>query len=111
MMSQDASPPDSAATAQAKLVNISIAEGASGMFFATCESEPTFFISAVTLPALWAAIPAALEYMCKSKYNWEIKPIPIDQGNFQSKPWALIPREILEKKASEGRVQLESTSQ
>lgn len=96
-----------AEAATARLVNIVIAEGKTGMFFATCENEPTFFISATSLVDVWKAIPCALEYMYDSKYHQAVKAIPTDQGKLGNRPWAVVPQGLIAQKAAERNFQLE----
>ena len=48
-------------SAVAKLMNISTRETASGMFFATSEDEPTFFVSTTSRDALEDAVRCALD--------------------------------------------------
>lgn len=94
-------------TATARLVVINITEGGAGMFFATCDNEPTFFIAATSLADVWKCIPCAIEYMFDSKYHLAVKAIPTDQGCIGNKPWAVVPRDLLAQKAAEQTFQLE----
>jgi hypothetical protein len=92
-----------------RTVTIMISPGKTGMFFASCENEPTFFVSAVGLPNLWAALPSAIEYLYSSKYHIDVKAFPLEQGNFGAKPFALVPHDLLALKAKEASAQLESS--
>ncbi len=79
-----------------KLMTIKTKESDSGMFFATSEDEPTFFVSAVSADQLWLAIPAALEDLFQ-----EMAAFPTNKGTFASRPWALVPKELMRAKALE----------
>ncbi len=100
---------DTESFANATLVNIHIREGSTGMFFATCQDEPTFFISAVSLSKLWYAIPSALEHMFSTKYNRDMKAFPTNAGNYANRPFAMVPKELVAKKAAERGPALEAT--
>lgn len=54
-------------TTTAKLMNIRIKAGATGVFFATSEDDPTFFLTATSAAQLWAAIPHALEDLFRAR--------------------------------------------
>lgn len=72
----------------AKLVMVTKKEGTSGVFFATSEAVPDFFLTAVSTSQLWLAIPAALEDLFRRTWQQEVAVIPTDKGNFAHRPWA-----------------------
>jgi hypothetical protein len=79
----------------ARLIDISIAEGETGVFFATSADEPTFYVSATSLDNLVAALPWAIEHMIRSRDHFEVAAIPTDKGNITRKAWALVPKELI----------------
>ncbi len=78
----------------ATLMTIKIREGKTGVFFATSEDEPTFFVSAVNAADLYSAIPLALEDMFRARHL-DVAAIPTSKGDFAHRPWAIVPRELL----------------
>lgn len=84
----------------AKLMTIAIRESDSGMFFATSEDEPTFFVTAMNVNALYELIPLAIEDMFRDRNGIKISAFPTDRGDFGHKPWAIVPEELLVKAAS-----------
>ena len=86
----------------ARLVTITIREGQSGLFFATCEDEPSFYLATVGADMLWEALPLALEDMFRRSKSQDVAAIPIDKGSFGSRPWAIVPRDLLTAVARRG---------
>jgi hypothetical protein len=80
----------------AKLMTISTRRSATGMFFATSEDEPTFFVSTTSMEALNDAVRVALEELFSSRNHEIVAAIPTDKGDAEKKPWAIIPKEALE---------------
>jgi hypothetical protein len=79
----------------ARSLTISIREGKAGVFFASSEDEPTFFVSALSMDEVWAAIPCALEHMSLSRDHLKVRAIPTDKGDFANRQWTLVPTELL----------------
>ena len=75
----------------AKLMNISIKEGESGIFFATSEDDPTFFVSAASADELWAAIPYALEDLFHARQE-DYFAMETNKGPVGHRDWVMIPR-------------------
>ena len=73
----------------ARLITINIREGTTGLFVATCEDEPGFYLSRVGAEPLWDALPLALEAMFRDK-NQDVAATPIENGTFGSRPWAIV---------------------
>ena len=80
---------------------ITIKEGDSGLFFATSEDEPSFFVSATGADDIWVAIPCALEDMFRDRDDLEIVAFPTNKGDFAHKPWAIVPKKLCAAVASE----------
>jgi len=83
-------------SAVAKLMNISTRQSASGMFFATSEDEPTFFVSTTSRETLEEAVRCALEKLYIERDNRDVAALPTDGGTLESRPWAIIPKEAID---------------
>lgn len=86
------------------LLTIKIREGAAGMFFATSEDEPTFFVSAKSADALYKAIPAALKSLFQERDHVEAAVFPTNRGTFAVKKWAVVPKALMAARAAEQMV-------
>lgn len=82
------------------LLTISIREGAAGMFFATSEDEPTFFVSAKSADALYKTIPAALESLFHERDRVDAAAFPTNRGTFGEK-WAVVPKALMAARVAE----------
>ena len=80
----------------AKLMTISTRRSATGMFFATSEDEPTFFVSTTSMAALNDAVRIALEQLFIDRDHRTVTALPTNKGNADQKPWAIVPRDALE---------------
>lgn len=85
----------------ARIMNISVREGMGGMFFATSEDEPTFFLAETSLDALWEALPCAVEHMFEQRGHIPVYALPTDQGDLQHRPFAIVPRDVIAQRALE----------
>jgi hypothetical protein len=83
-------------SAVAKLMNISTRESASGMFFATSEDEPTFFVSTTSRDSLEEAVRCALEKLYDERDHQHVAALPTNRGTQESRPWAIIPKQALD---------------
>lgn len=63
-----------------RLMTISIRHGESGMFFATSEDEPTFFLAQRSRKDLLAILPWALENTMRSLYSRDVTALPPEDG-------------------------------
>ena len=79
----------------AKMMHITIKDDPSGVFFATSEDEPTFFVSAVDAEDLWSAIGLAIEDMYLCRHNIVAKAIPMEGTDYAHRPWAVVPIELI----------------
>ncbi len=84
---------------EATLMTITTRQSASGMFFATSEDEPTFFVSTTSAESLVEAVRCALEDLYKGRHK-SVAAVPLDKGDAGRKPWAIVPKTILEERAS-----------
>lgn len=78
----------------ADILNIEIKQK-DGMFFATSEDEPTFFVSALDASTLFRMLPIALADLYKSTHNVEVRAFPTSKGEFGHKPWAIVPLDLI----------------
>lgn len=83
-------------SAVAKLMNISTRQSASGMYFATSEDEPTFFVSTTSRDTLEEAVRCALEKLYIERDHQDVAALPTDRGTLESRPWAIIPKQVLD---------------
>jgi hypothetical protein len=79
----------------AKLMTITTRRSPSGMFFATSEDEPTFFVATTSVAAMNDAVRMALEDLFNSRDHTDVTPVPTDRGSAEDKLWAIIPKEAL----------------
>jgi hypothetical protein len=82
----------------ARLMAIKISEGDAGMFFATSEDEPTFFLAERSLEALYGALPLALEHMLRERDHVDVVVLPTDGGDIAHRPFAVVPRTALQRR-------------
>lgn len=87
----------------AKLMTIAIREVESGMFFATSEDEPSFFVTATNVRDLYELIPLAIQDMFRDRNGLEISAFPTDRGEVGHKPWAIVPMELFARAASQSK--------
>ncbi len=90
-------------TQTAQLMTITIKEGTSGLYFATSENEPTFFVSATSAVDLREAVTLALEGMFRSR-QLDMVAFPTDGDAPGSHPWAIVPRELVAEGARRAAV-------
>ena len=83
----------------AKLMTITTRETASGMFFATSEDEPTFFVSTTNRASLREAVRCALESLFSSRDHKIVAALPTDKEYGENQPWAIVPKEALAQHA------------
>ena len=78
-----------------KLMTIVISESSSGMFFATSEDEPGFFVSEFSVQALYDLIPVVISQMFEGRTGIKMSVFPTDRGDIGHKHWAVIPIELM----------------
>lgn len=66
-----------------------------GVLFATSEEEPTLFVSAFSMDALYATVRHALGTLFSEMYSREMVVIPTDKGSIAHKEMVIVPREML----------------
>ena len=87
-------------SAVVELMNISTRETESGMFFATSEDEPTFFVSTTSRETLEEAVRCALEKLFIERDNQDVAALPTNRGTMESRPWAIIPKQAIDVHAA-----------
>lgn len=87
-------------SAVAKLMNISTRKSTSGMYFATSENEPTFFVATTSSESLEEAVRCAIEKLFDERDHQHVAALPTDSGTPESRPWAIIPKQVLDVHAS-----------
>jgi hypothetical protein len=84
---------------QARVIDVTIAESHTGMFFAVSKADPAVLVSATTLSKLWNAIPDALESVYSCKYCIEMKAIRAEPSDSGRHRWVVVPKHMLAQNA------------
>ena len=80
----------------ARIIKIEIREGKEGLFFASSNDEPGFFLCVTRSDQLWDAIPLALEDYFRSK-NQAVSAIPTQSAQLHTTPWAIVPQGLIRR--------------
>ena len=77
-------------------MTISYERSPTGMFYATSEVEPTFFVAARSVEALNDSVRHALEDLYRDRYHADVAAVPTEGGDESHAPWTIVPKALLQ---------------
>ena len=75
----------------AKIITITIEESTSGLFFARCDKEPSFFVSALSRDDMQKIIPIALKNLFQKNEQLDVMIFNAETTDLAHEPWMVVP--------------------
>jgi hypothetical protein len=79
----------------AKIITITIEESTSGLFFATCDKEPSFFVSALSRDDMQKIIPIALKNLFHKNEQLDVMIFNTEPVDKIHEPWMVVPTSLI----------------